>query len=167
VIEDLDLQRVWMALARRPWRTVAVVSTARDVGTLELANVIAELCWTCRGERTFALDMRATNLRLLDHHRKHIEEHVARGECVVLALPSLDENPITVSMARACDAAVLVVALGTTGVASSKRAIEDIGRERFAGAVLAQAGPKPTVVRLVPHEASRATVRIPLSGAKT
>jgi hypothetical protein len=159
VIDDVALQHLWMSLQKRRWRTAAIVSVTPHVSTLEVANTIAQLCWTCRAEATVALDLRATGLKLLDHHKKHVEEQVKKGSCVVLALPSLEESPVAVSLARACDTAIMVVRLNETPMEAAKRAIEEIGRERFAGAVLATSA--AAVVPLFHKEPIRATVRMP------
>lgn len=161
MIDDVALQRLWMALQKHSWRTAAIVSATRHASTLEMANTLAELCWTCRGESTTALDMRGTSLKLLDQHKRNIEEHVKKGACVVLALPPIQDSPIAVSLARACDVAVMVVRLDETPLAAAKQAIEEIGRERFVGAVLATSAPKTAVVPLFHSEAARTTVKMP------
>jgi hypothetical protein len=164
VIDDVEMQRLWMSLQKTAWRTMAIVPTTPTEPTLEIANTVAELCWTCRGSRTVAIDLRATNLRVLEHHRRHVDEHLKRNECIVLALPTLDKSPITVALARMCDMALLVVTLGETPLRASKQAIEDVGVDKFAGAILVR--PKTTIVRLLQHD-SRTTVRIPTAGANT
>ena len=124
---------MWMSLQKRSWRTVGIVPLTRHASTLEVANTLAELCWTCRGESTVALDMRATGLKLLDQHKKHIEELVKKGSSVVLALPAVQESPIAVTLARLCDAALMVVRTGETPIDAAKQAIEKSGRSASSG----------------------------------
>ena len=161
MIDDVALQRLWMALQERTWRTAAIVSATRHASTLEMANTLAELCWTLRGESTTALDVRNTSLKLLEQHRRNLDEYVKKGVCVVLALPPLQDSPIAVSLARACDVALMVVRLGETPVAAAKHAIEAIGAERFVGAVLATSHRQPAVVPLFHSDAARVTVKMP------
>lgn len=149
-----------MSLQKRSWRTVGIVPLTRHASTLEVANTLAELCWTCRGESTVALDMRATGLKLLDQHKKHIEELVKKGSSVVLALPAVQESPIAVTLARLCDAALMVVRTGETPIDAAKQAIEEIGPERFIGAILASSAPKAAVVPIFQNTLARATVKM-------
>jgi hypothetical protein len=168
VIDDVSLQRMWMALQKRSWRTVAIVPLTRHASTLEVANTLAELCWTCRGESAVALDMRGTGLRLLDQHKKHIEEHVKKGSSVVLALPAVQESPIAVTLARLCDAALMVVRLDETPIAAAKQAIEEIGQDRFVGAILASTARVPEVVPLFQRSTlARATIKMLVQRGRT
>ena len=165
--DDLALQRLWMALDQRSWRTAAIVSTTLRVSTLDIANTVAELSWACRGQATLAVDLRATSLSLLDHHEKHVAEQVKKGSCVVLALPSLEQSPIAVKLARGCDVVVLLVRIGETLLAPATRVIDDIGRDKILGAILVSKTTKRAVVPLFQRTAVRSTIRgMPMVGAK-
>jgi hypothetical protein len=59
---------------------------------------------------------------------------VARQTVVVLPLPR--DNPVTVSVAQACDAAILCVFLGESSRVVNAQTIEQVGRERFLGTVI-------------------------------
>jgi hypothetical protein len=69
--------------------------------------------------------------------------------------------------ARECDVVILVATLGSTSIASCKAAIDEIGRERFVGAVLATPAAKPAVVNLSVAREARATIRMPTTGIKS
>src|SRR5260370_7451413 len=55
---------------------------------------------------------------------------------VIVALEPVVSNPLGIAVAMAADAALLCVTLGEAPLASAKRTIEMIGRERFIGVVV-------------------------------
>ncbi len=142
---ELELQNLWLALQKKTWRVLAVVPAMRQIASPDVANAIAEVAWQYRGEPTVVLDLRDITLRLVDYHKKEIEEHVKKGECVIVALASIDQNMTTIALAQNADAAVLVVRLGETPMKASVRAVEEIGHDKFVGTILARKKPRAVV----------------------
>jgi hypothetical protein len=136
ITDDIALQRLWMSLERTPWHALAVVPGASDASALSVASSIAEVSWHSRGDATVVLDLRRINFRLVDYYKKEISERVKKGESVILALSSIDDSPTQAALARAADAAVLVVSLRETSMKAAERAIDEIGRDRFLGAIV-------------------------------
>jgi hypothetical protein len=63
---------------------------------------------------------------------------------IIIALRSIYENPTVAPVASAVDAAVLCVHMGGTKIASAKRTVETIGRDKFLGTfVVRDAGNEP------------------------
>jgi hypothetical protein len=121
--------------------------------------VLAEIL-SSTGENTVALDFREVNLRHIDHHLALLED-VKRGARVVVALPAFDRSPMSASMARLCDAVLLVIALGETPLAMAEEATAAIGRDKLIGAVLATRPRTPSpVVQLAPTQSHRTTLRM-------
>jgi len=80
------------------------------------------------------IDGRSLELKHLAQVQARLRSTVARQTVVVLPLPR--DNPVTVSVAQACDSAILCVFLGETSRVVSSQTIEQIGRERFIGTVI-------------------------------
>ena len=136
VVDDVQLQQLWVAIQRRPWNSLAILAAGKGVSTIEFANVLAKVAWFYRGQPTCVFDLRDLSLRLVEHELQEIAIQVEQGELVFVALRSLDENPTARPIARAADAAILCVKLGETRMTAAERAIAEIGRERFLGSVV-------------------------------
>jgi len=161
VKDDVAIQRLWVSLQKSGWRVLAVLGTSNDDSSLEVANALADVAWQFRGEPTIMVDLTALGLRLVDYQKQRIEERRAKQELVVVALASIDRNPASIGLARAADAAVLVVRPGVTCVATVERAIEEVGRGKVAGIIVAKPKPRPVFAQLVPAAATAP------AGAKT
>jgi hypothetical protein len=134
--DDLRLQQLWIALEKRPWRSLALLAGSRGVATLDVADLLAKIAWWYSGEPTSVFDLRDLSVRLVDHQLRELEQQLAAGDRVFVALRSTLENPSAVRVAQACDAVALLVALGETDVKSAEGTINAVGRERFLGSIL-------------------------------
>jgi len=174
---EVDLQNLWLALEKKKaWRVLAVVPAARQIASLDIASAIAEVAWQYRGEPTVVLDLREITMRLVEYHRKEIDEHVQKGENVIVALASIQQNPTTIAFAKNADTSVLVVRLGETSMKSAVKTVEEIGHDKFAGTIIARpkaAAPAPASSRskakatqplIVPASATPAVVAVQNAG---
>jgi hypothetical protein len=167
-VADIGLQNLWLSLQKTSWQVLAVVPATRQIGGLEVANLIAEVAWHYRGEPTVVLDLRDINLRVVEYHKKEIEAHTKKGASVIVALSAIQQNPSTIALARAADAAVLVVRLGDTSMKSATSTVAEIGHDHFAGMILTKKKkPIAAVAQLVQLDATRITVKVPARGART
>ncbi|MBV9948718.1 MAG: hypothetical protein JOZ69_17860 [Myxococcales bacterium] len=133
---EVRLEQLWLATQNRAWRSLAVISAGSRVHTIDTANLLAKMAWRYSGQATSVFDLRDVRLRLVEHQLREITAQVAAGDRVFIALRSVIENPAAAAVARAADAAVLCVEIGTTEVDTAKKTIEAIGRERFLGCIL-------------------------------
>lgn len=134
--DDARWQHLWLAIQRRPWRSVAVLAAGPGVDTLELSNAVSKLAWRYSGEPSTVFDLRAVTLRLVDYQLREIAERVGAGERAVLALTSIAENPASVPLARGADCVIVCAAPGKTPLKSIQAAIQQVGRERVIGSLL-------------------------------
>jgi hypothetical protein len=139
VIDDVQLQKLWLATQLRQWRSLAILSAGDGLSTIEFANVLSKIAWFYSGRPTCVFDLRDLSLRLVEHQLQEIGVEVDAGNLVFVALRGIDENPTARLIARASDAAILCVALGRTKVAAAKRVIDDVGHKQFLGTVMLRA----------------------------
>ncbi|HTN54516.1 MAG TPA: hypothetical protein VML50_19055 [Anaeromyxobacter sp.] len=136
-----EVQQLWFALARRRWTSLALIPADEGGSTAELASSLAEVGRQLREGAVTALQ-----LSRLDYiTASGIADAVAangRGEGlaqnlqVVIAVPSVIEEPLGVAVVHAADLAVLCVDLRRSHLGSARRTVEIVGRERFAGSIL-------------------------------
>jgi hypothetical protein len=136
--DDITLQRLWLAMIRREWRSLAVIGGSKGLPTIEVANLMAQMAWWYRGESSCVFDFRDVGLRLVDHQIQTLQYQMQteQGDRAIIALRSVFENPTAVPFAQAVDAVVLCVGIGATDMASAEKTIVDIGRERFLGSII-------------------------------
>jgi len=134
--DEVSLQTLWLSLARRTWRSLALLGAHRGTPTLAAANSLAQIAWWYTGQPSCVFDMRDVSLRLLDDEVRGMSAQLRGGERVFVALRSLSENPATAPLAMAADGVVLCVELGKSEIKSARQAIAAIGHDRFLGAIL-------------------------------
>ena len=134
--DDLALQRLWLSLVGRPWRSLAVMAASKGTSTLAAATHLARIARWYTGQPSCVFDMRDLNLRFLEPQIRDMAAQLQGGERVFIALRSLAENATTAPLARAADCVVLCAELGKSDIRSAKHAIATIGRERFLGTLL-------------------------------
>jgi hypothetical protein len=136
LVDDVRMQDLWLALQKRSWRSLAVMSASKGVGTLTAANALAKIAWWYTGVPSCVFDMRDLSLRLLEHQLRDMAGQLQGGERIFIALRSTSENPTAVPIAQAADAAVLCVELGQTDMKAAQRTLQAVGRQRFVGTLL-------------------------------
>jgi hypothetical protein len=134
--DEMKLQKLWLATQRREWRSLAVIAASKHIDTLWIAELLAKLAWWYRGQPSCVFDLRDLRLRLVEYHEREVATQVEHGQCVVIALRSVLENPTTVPMARSADAVVLCVGLGKTDFKAAEQTIAEIGRDRVIGSIV-------------------------------
>jgi hypothetical protein len=136
VLDDVRLQKLWLATQRKRWRSLAIVAGSKLVDTLVVAETLAKIAWWYRGQPSCVFDLRDLSLRLVEYQVSEARRQVEAGALVVISLRSIFENPTTVPIAQGAEAVVLCVGLGKTMFADAEATIAEIGRERVIGSIV-------------------------------
>jgi hypothetical protein len=136
--ERADYQRIWMRVASRDWRTLAIVPAEDGMSTYDVAHLIVTL-GAFHGESIGVFDFREVRMNRALEVLEEAELQLERGERIVFATRSIRENLATIPLARATDGAVLCVSLGSTSMRFAEETIEQIGKDRFLGSILVRA----------------------------
>lgn len=132
-----DWQRMWLATQRSEWRSLALVPAGRGAAvdfTLHVAVSLARTGMRHLGAQVHVAD--ATRLGM-DHaveFGNQLRRTIQNGP-VIIALAAPSTSAVAVELAQAADFALLCVMLKTMRIAEAKKTLDDIGRERFIGAV--------------------------------
>ena len=136
---DADWQKLWLVLKARPWTSLAIVpagSGGPPDFALTIAVTLARIGILHLGSPIHVAD--ATRIPLV--HLEQFTEEVRRlnhdGDLVLIALPPIEENPVTVSLARSASAAVLCILLEEMSTAESKHTVDRIGVPHFIGSAV-------------------------------
>jgi hypothetical protein len=136
VLDDVRLQKLWLATQRKKWRSIAIVAGSKKVDTLIVAETLAKIAWWYRGEPSCVFDLRDLSLRLVEYQVNEVRAQIEGGSLVVIALRSIFENPTTVPIAHGADAIVLCVGLGKTDFKDAEATIAEVGRDRVIGSIV-------------------------------
>ena len=133
---DLRLQRLWLSVERREWRSLAIIAASKSLETVQLAEMIAQLAWRYRGQPSSVCDLRDLSIRLIDYEVQGMRAQIESGARLVVALRSIFENPTATAIARQTDAVLLCIALGETNLKAAEETIAAVGRERVLGSIV-------------------------------
>jgi hypothetical protein len=136
VWDDFRLQKLWLGVEKREWRSIAVLGASRALETMQVAELLAQLAWRYRGQPSQVLDLRDLSMRLIDYQVREMREQIDAGTRLIVALRSIFENPTAAPLAKHADAVLLCVALGDTSFKKAEETLAAIGRERVIGTVL-------------------------------
>jgi hypothetical protein len=144
--DDVRLQKLWLGVERREWRSLAVLGASKAVETVQIAELLAQLAWRYRGQPSSVCDLRDLTMRLVDYEIQEMRAQINAGTRLVVALRSIFENPTAASIAKQTDAVVLCVALGATNFKAAEETIAAVGRERVLGSIILRrrAGKRPS-----------------------
>ncbi len=139
---SLESQLLWLQLARREWRSMAVVPVDATAASRPLTLALPRVALP-HGARLELLD--GTGVTLADGTRLagELGQSVASGLRVVVAVDPLEVNAAMIPLVVQVDAAVVVLRLGTSSFASAQRTIDLIGRDKVLGFVALEDGPGP------------------------
>jgi hypothetical protein len=82
------------------------------------------------------LDATGVHLENVQEVITSITATVGRGEWVIVPVDAIAENPSAIAIVQATSAALLLVRLGESLIASAQNAVDAVGREKFLGSVV-------------------------------
>jgi hypothetical protein len=133
---ESDWQRLWLSTREQAWSSLAIIPSD---GSVDVERVAESLAATGRlhGEKPVSLlnakGVQFGNMRqLLDT----LSAMTGRGDWVIVPVDPIAENPSSVPIVQAASAALLVVRLGESLLASARSAIDVVGRAKFIGSIV-------------------------------
>jgi hypothetical protein len=140
--DDIRLQKLWLAMERKQWRSLAVLGASASINSHPIAELLAQLAWRYRGQPSSVSDLRDLSMRLIDYEVREMRSQIDMGSRLIVSLRSIFENPTATPVAKETDAVILLVAVGITTFKQAEETIAAIGRERVLGSILL-GGKKP------------------------
>lgn len=136
---DREWQRLWLSLQHRPWKSFAIIAAAAGAPAdfpLRIAVTLARTGMMHLGTPIQVADGTRIPLTALATFVEEMERCVKNGDKILLALAPPLENPITTSLARSSDAALLCIMLERMKYGESKKTIDQIGQAKFMGSAI-------------------------------
>ena len=132
----VEWQRLWLSTQRRPWATLALIPVGEGIPTLKLAGLLVAAGREHLSGTIIACDETNVSLSTLQTSLAEITERTHGAERVILAFPEVLQSPASLALARAADAVILCLGLGTSMIDEAERILDEVGRERVLGSVL-------------------------------
>ena len=129
----VDWERLWLAIQRSSWMSIALVPIGEGISTVRIAAALADVGRQHLGGKIVVDDATRVSLATL---QASLSELIDRADRAIVALSPLSESPAGVEIARAADAVVLCLSLGESTIAEAERIMHDVGREHVIGAVI-------------------------------
>ncbi len=132
---DVRWQRLWLALQRAKWRTLALVPAAPSVSAFEVARALAWVGRQHLDRPVDVLDASQTELSGLEGMLGELRRRRDDEWLTVVSVAPVADSPVGLAIAQLVDATVLVVRLGDR-IVDAQRTIDDLGVETCLGSVL-------------------------------
>jgi hypothetical protein len=132
--DDTRWPLVWFAIAQHPWSSLVLVPADERLSVLPMARALTAAARMyeerpvslIEAEHAAPSDVRAITA--------NVRDYASQGQRIIVAVRSpLVSHPAT-PIARACDAAILLIPLGQTKMAAAKQVIATVGHTAFLGA---------------------------------
>jgi hypothetical protein len=130
-----EWSRIWFNLLGREWRSLALVPAAPGVPALPVAERLLDCAHAYQSGAVRLVDAQGALPGDVAAFDALVADHVAARERVLVVLSSPLAHASAIPLARAADAALLVVPLGEAGVRESRRTVAAVGHARFAGSL--------------------------------
>jgi hypothetical protein len=134
--DDIGLQRLWLGVERREWRSLAIIGASQGLETIHLAELFAQLAWRYRGQPSSVCDLRDLSMRLIDYQVREMHAQLDEGLRLVVSLRSIFDNPTAAPIAKQTDAVIVCIAMGETVLKKAEETVNAVGRERVIGSIL-------------------------------
>ena len=135
-------QRLWLALQRRPWRSLALVPAAQGARpnfALSVGVTLSRTGMLHLGVPIQVADGARVPLASLASFAEEIRRMTEAGDRIILALAPPSENPVTTALAHSADAGLLCILMEQMASSEAKRTVEQIGADKFLGSAIFRA----------------------------
>jgi hypothetical protein len=135
-VPDNEWQRIWFSIRQQGWTSLALVPSHSGIDAVKVAEAFAET-GRVQGERPVSV-INATGVQLENVQQliESVAATVNRGEWVIVPVDAIAENPSAIAIVQGTSAALLLIRLGESLIASAQNALDAVGREKFLGSVV-------------------------------
>jgi len=135
----VDWQKFWLTVRGSEWRSLALVPAGQGAPadfTLTVAVSLARTGMTHLGVPIRVVDATRVPLKQMMQLIDEVNNCIAAGDLVIIALSTTSESPITVSVARAADSALLCIMMERMAIADAKSTVDHVGQQKFIGSAV-------------------------------
>ena len=131
----VEWEPLWLSLLTRPWSALAVIGSDTSTDVSRVADILASV-GNRHGERTVrvvsALGATPPQVHGIVEQLSHASTD---GDLILVPSDPLQANPAMLSILHATSGVVLVVRLGESRIASARKTVSTIGRDKVFATV--------------------------------
>jgi hypothetical protein len=134
-----EWQQFWLTIRAKPWNSLAVVPAASGAPqdfALNIAVSLARTGMVHLGVPIRVADATSVPLDQMVQLSEEVKLSVAAGDLVILALGTIVESPVAVSLAQSVDYSLLCVLFEKMASAEAKKTVNLIGTQKFIGSAV-------------------------------
>ena len=131
-----NCQQIWFSTRQQNWQSLALIPADAGIDVLGLAEALVAVGRLHEERPVNVLNATHLSPESVHYSIESIVKRTARGEWVIVAVDPVVEHSGSVAIAQATSAALLVVRLGESCLATAQTTIDLVGRERFLGRVV-------------------------------
>ena len=131
-----EWQRVWFSIRHHEWSSLALVPSHAGIDVNKVAELLAAT-GRRQGERpVHVVNGVGASLESVEEVISSVRTAAERGDWVIVPVDAIGDSPISIPIVRATSAALMVLDLGESLLASAQLALTSVGRERFLGSII-------------------------------
>lgn len=134
-LPDRAVQELWFELRTWSWKSLAIVPTVLGASELDIAEKLVVVGVSNTNRRMSLISAEGVTIGETDRLIAMIRAAEARGDRVLVATDSIQDNPAAAPIIRAVNGAILSVRMGVSDKAMVERTIATINRNRVIGVV--------------------------------
>jgi hypothetical protein len=135
IIDDDRWATVWFTLMEHAWTSLVLVPADKEGSAVPIAWALAEFGRPYQEDSIYVLNAERVSPADVPGVVDALRDGFGLGARVLVAVNSPLARHATIPVARAADAAVLLVELGRTDVKSARYTIDSIGAGCFVGSI--------------------------------
>lgn len=128
-------ERLWFALADRPWRSLAIVASQPGQDTIIVANALQEAATKFQHSYVLVVDASTAEPWDVQGIQNVVADEVWAGHRVIIALGDPLVHSPTIPLARFADASLLCVSLASADITHTRLGVKAVGSSRYIGSV--------------------------------
>lgn len=134
-----DWPPIWFAFAQHRWFSLVLVPAHEGISVLAVARALAHAGRTYNETNLGLIEAEHVSPGRVQTILNELETRSALDHRTIVAVASPLEDNSAVPIIRGCDAAVLVVPLGDSSLATARKTLAAVGRNSFLGAITVSA----------------------------
>jgi len=131
----VEWEPLWLSLLTRPWSALAVIGSDTSTDVIRVADILASV-GNRRGERTVRVVSAVGATPPQVHGIVEQLSHGSTGaDLILVPCDPLQANPAMLPILHATSGVVLVVRLGESRIASARKTVSTVGRDKVFATV--------------------------------
>jgi hypothetical protein len=132
----VEWEPLWLSLLTRPWSALAVIGSDTSTDVSRVADVLTSV-GNRHGERTVrVVSALGASPPQVPDIVKQLSDTPLAGDLILVPCDPLQANPAMLPILHATSGVVLVVRLGESRIASARKTVSTVGRDKVFASVI-------------------------------